>query len=129
MKQGKVKERTARKGTNHILMGRLCVVHAYAFWESYLREEVRLAFEAGETPKHDLWGDLRIMRHAILHNKGIAGPDFRRMKLLKWFKPGEPVNLDFENMKFIFEQMANFRNNLHFLSLQPSTGILPSQNS
>lgn len=141
MKQGEVKERTARNGTNYILMGRLCVVQAYTYWETYLRKEIAIALGVLVLQKHteeeinkilnkyvaiDFWGDMRYMRHAILHKNGTATSDFNKMKLLTWFKLDEPVNLDFEKMTFIFGQMADFRNILHNLSLPPNKARFPS---
>jgi hypothetical protein len=129
MKQGKVKERTARNGTNHILIGRLCVAHAFDFWEDYLRKQVKEALGGIVLPKHDLWGDLCRMRNAIVHSRGIAGHEFEKMKVLKWFKPGDPIDLDFDKMNTIFDHMANFRNSLRFLSLPPSKGRFPSKDT
>lgn len=40
MKQGDFKRRVADDGHNVLLLGNLCVVFAYAFWEEYLRFEV-----------------------------------------------------------------------------------------
>lgn len=127
MNQGEVKQRTARNGTNYILMGRLCVVYAYAYWESHLRKEVGLALGLKNPPKHDFWGDMRIMRNAIVHNKGKAGPEFKKMKVLKWFAPGDDIDLGFDEMKEIFAQMALCRNCLHALSLPRDTAIFPSR--
>lgn len=144
MKQGEVKKRTGHNGTNYILMGRLCVVHAYTYWETYLRKEVGIALGVLDANVHtkkdeindilreyvsiDFWGDMGVMRHAILHKNGIATSKFNKMKFLTWFKPDDPINLDFDKMKFIFIQMGNFRNTLHRLSLPPSNAKFPSKN-
>ena len=133
MKQGEVKERTAYNGTNYILMGRLCVVYAYAYWETYLRKEVRKALEvsdpARDPTQHDFWGDMCIMRHAIVHHEGKATSDFKKMKVLKWFKPDDQINLDFDKVKEIFVQMAYYGNCLHALSLPPHDCRFPSGSS
>ncbi|MBU1260563.1 MAG: hypothetical protein KKE31_05190 [Planctomycetes bacterium] len=140
MKQGEVKKRTAHNGTNYILMGRLCVVQAYTYWETYLRKEVGVALGVLDSKVRtkeqedvilrkyvsiDFWGDMGQLRQAILHHKGIATPKFDKMKSLTWFKPGDPVNLDFDKMKVIFSQMADFRNYLGVLSLPPSNAKFP----
>ena len=125
-------------------MGRLCVVQAYTYWETYLRKEIGIALGVldpkvhteekeieGILGKHisiDFWGDMRLMRHAILHKNGTATSDFDKIKFLTWFKPDDPINLDFEKMRFIFGKMADFRNILHNLSLPPSNAKFPSKN-
>ncbi len=134
MKQGEVKKRTARNEpkSNYILMGHLCVVQAFAYWETYLRKKIRIALGVPDLKKHvscDFWGDMRNIRNAILHHNGIATSKMsKKMKLLTWFKPGEFIDLDFDKMKFIFSQMADFRNVLDKMSLPPSDSRLPSKN-
>ncbi len=138
MKQGDVKTRTVKDGSNCILMGRLCVVSAYTYWEVYLRKEVGIALgvldpaikdkeEAqpilNEHVRSGFWGDMRWLRHSILHENGIASSDICRCQLLKWFIPGDSIHLDFEKMDIIFNQMADYRNHLHDLSLPPSKPI------
>jgi hypothetical protein len=141
MTQREVKERTEQNGRDYILLGQLCVVRAYDYWETYLRNEIGVALGVVDIQKHtekeikeilnkyvaiDFWGDMRYIRHAISHNNAIATSDFNKIKFLTWFKPGEPVNLDFEKMQDIFGQMGDFRNILHNLSLPPSTARFPS---
>ena len=131
MKQGEVKQRTERNGTNYIRMGHLCVVYAYAYWEDYLRKEIAIACGLSGSKKdlikHDFWADMRIMRSAILHHNGVATPDFGRMKVLRWFQPGDKINLDFDKVKEMFAQMGDFRNCLHALGLPPHDTRFPSR--
>jgi hypothetical protein len=134
MKQGEVKKRTAKNGTNYILMARQCVVSAYTYWEVYLRKEIGIALGIIEPKikdkeeiqrilnkyvKSDFWGDMKRLRHAILHKNGIADSDISKCKILKWFEPGQPIDLDFDKMRFIFLQMGHYRNYIHSLSLPP----------
>jgi hypothetical protein len=143
MRQGEVKNRTARNGTNYVLIGRLCIVQAYTYWDTYLRKEIAIALGVLNPQLHtkeeeieeilrqyvsiDFWGDMRIMRHAILH-KGTATSDFDKMKCLTWFKPNDPIDIDFEKVQSIFATMGDFRNALHLLSLPPHDARFPSQN-
>ena len=142
MTQGEVKRRTEHNGKNYVLMGRLCVVYAYTYWETYLRKEMAIALGVLDPERHkkkkeidgilkkyvpdDFWGDMGRIRQAIIHHKGIATTEFDKMKILTWFKPDDSVNLDFEKMKFIFEQMGDFRNVLFFLSLPQREARFPS---
>jgi len=141
MTQKEVRERTIYNGTNYILMGRLCVVQAYTYWETYLRKEIAIALGVLDSKVHtkqgeiekifkknvsiNFWGDMGQLRQAIIHHKGIATPNFNKMKLLTWFKPGESVNLDFNKMTVVFETMADFRNCLAVLSLPPHNSKFP----
>lgn len=141
MMQREVKERTEHNGKDYILLGCLCVVQAYTYWESYFRIEIAIALGVLDLKRHkkkeeideilrkyvscDFWGDMGQLRKAIIHHKGIATDDFKKMKCLTWFKPNDLVNLDFEKMRDIFEGMGDFRNYLHKLSLPPNEARFP----
>ena len=140
MRQGEVKNRTARNGTNYVLIGRLCVVQAYTYWEIYLRKEIAVALGVLDPQMNtkegkieqilrqyvsiDFWGEMGLMRHAILH-KGTATAKFHKMKCLTWFKPNDPIDLDFEKVQSIFATMGDFRNLLYDLSLPPHDARFP----
>lgn len=143
MKQGDMKRRVVDDGANTMLLGRQCVVSAYAYWEEYLRVEIGKA--AGVLPataraseektreilnKHvvsDFWGDLRYIRNSIVHTNGIANSDVKKCKLLVWFAPGDPIELTHERMRHIFLLMGQYRNALHDLSLPKQTFRIPRQ--
>jgi hypothetical protein len=96
--QGEVKARNAPDGSNFITLGQLCIISFYDFWNDYLRYEYVIAkgYLRRDEPKkviidkcvrkyasHDLWGDIRLLRQAIVHNRGIATSDIGRCKLIK----------------------------------------------
>ena len=135
MKQGDVKKRTQRNGHNYLLLGNQCVVSVYSYWEEYLRIEIGIALgklrngaRNSETTKRilnqhvkvDLWGDLRYLRNSIVHNHGIANSDLSKCKVIRWFKPGERIVLDYDKMRALFFVMGCYRNKLHTMSLPPS---------
>jgi hypothetical protein len=140
MKQGEIKNRTKTNGHNWVLIGRQCVVSAYTYWEEYLRLEIAYALEVLNPEeqkekkeiekilnKHvsdDFWGDIRHFRNSIVHKNGIANSDVAKCKILKWFTPGEPLNLDQAKMRVIFLSMGRYRNTLHSLSSPPRKGII-----
>jgi hypothetical protein len=111
MKQGDMRRRVVDDGINTILLGRQCVVTAYAYWEEYLRVEIGKA--AGFLPataqasekktrailnEHvvsDFWGDLRHIRNSIVHTNGIANSDVKKCKLLLWFTPQPRKNASY----------------------------------
>lgn len=141
MKQGDMKKRVCENGQNYLLLGNQCVVTAYSYWEEYLRIQIGIALgflkkgakNTEETRsvlnkhvKNDFWGDIKVLRHAILHNNGIATPEVSKCKLIKWFAlfvPGSPIELDYDKMRKIFLCMGVYRNELHKMSLPPSEGI------
>lgn len=137
MKQGNIKDRTKEDGKNYLLLGAQCVVAAYSYWEEYLRIEIGKAIgvlkesatNCDETRqilnKHvvsDLWGDMRHLRNSIIHNNRVANSDMAECKILKWFRPGDPIELDYEKMRVIFLAMGAYRNELHSMSLPPRKG-------
>ncbi len=138
MKQGDLKERTKHNGENVLFLGKQCVVSAYAYWEEYLRIEIGKAMgvlEQGsqnseETRKilnanvaNDFWGDMKHLRHSIVHKNGIATSDMSRCKIIKWFDPGDTIELDYEKMRTIFLALGKYRNEIHSMSLPKNEGI------
>jgi hypothetical protein len=125
--QGDVKARNAPGGANFITLGQLCLVSFYDFWNDYLRREYVIAkgkLDANETKKkvveaalhehgcHDLWGDLKHLRTSVVHNRGIATSDVARCKLIKWFRPSDPIALTPEHMQALFLALLRYRNEL-----------------
>ena len=138
MKQGDVKQRVKDNGQNTQLLGKQCVVDLYSYWEEYLRIEIGKALNVltkdaernGQTReilnkhvKSDLWGDIKHIRNSIVHNNGVATSEITRCKIMKWFKPGEAIELNEERMHQIFLNLGRFRNELHNLSLPPRKPI------
>ena len=134
MKQGSIKKRICENGQNYVLLGNLCVVSAYSYWEEYLRIEIGIATgilkkgskNSKETRKilnqyvkSDFWGDMKHLRHSIVHNDGIANSDISKCKIINWFKPGQKINLNYDRMRKIFLLIGQFRNALHSMSLPP----------
>lgn len=125
--QGEAKDRNAPDGVNFTTLGQLCLVSFYDFWNDYLRREYVIAkghldpnesnteivkSRLREHASHDLWGDLRLLRTAIVHNQGIATSDVTRCRLIKWFKPGDPILVTPEYMRVIFLALLKYRNDL-----------------
>lgn len=138
MLQGDVKHRTKENGINTLICGANCLVSLYSYWQDYLRREIAIAMglikgemnklEETEILKNiafDIWGDIRFLRNSIIHNNSIAISDVRNCKILRFFQPGNRVDLDFERMRIIFIELGKFRNILISASLRPSTIIIP----
>ncbi len=136
--QGQVKFRNLPNGINFATLGQLCLVSFYDFWNDYLRKEYVVAkgyLAPDETNKetidarvrdhasHDLWGDLRLLRQSIVHNRGIAIADVSKCKLIKWFQPGDPITITPEHMRILLVSLLIYRNQL-FTEQFPSQHII-----
>jgi len=92
-------------GSNEQHHARAAITFLYAYWD----EEVRPALaKALEVPTQeivsDIFGDLRLIRHAILHNKGIlTNSAFQKLKIIsEHFGPNDLVSLPNSTMHRIF---------------------------
>lgn len=84
------------------------IVFILAYWEHETR--VRLAEAQGvelNDIKSDIFGDLREIRHSILHTKGILRREkHKKLKVVQdMFKADAPILITFEKMHRIFECM------------------------
>lgn len=138
MKQGDVKARNVVNGTNTLLLGSNCIVALYGYWEEYLRIELGIAkgiIPQGSTNtdevrrelnKHvvsDIWGDLRHLRHSIVHSNGWAYSKIEKCKIITCFKENDYIILDFSKMQAIFLLLAEYRNELYKMSIPPRKGV------
>jgi hypothetical protein len=103
-KIGKTKERNKRDGENYKIVANLCLVLIYHYWEDYYREKIANAngHEKNEL-KLDIFNDIRIIRHSIIHNKSIAIEEVKKLKFLKWFKKGDKIEIDAKQLEQIIE--------------------------
>jgi hypothetical protein len=104
--QGQFKLRNRRNGENAQFLGSMSVVAIFQFWEDKYRSEI--ASELGierSALKHDLLGDLRRIRMAIIHSGSVAKDEIRRGVRLQWFKPGDLIVIDDGRMKEIVVQI------------------------
>jgi hypothetical protein len=89
--QGDFKRRTAVDGPDARLLGYMMAALLYGAWEDVYR--LKLAVALGHSEKNalqsDLFGDLKQLRHAIVHHAGIATEEVEQSKMLKWFRRGE----------------------------------------
>ncbi len=84
------------------------LVSAYALWDSDYRPIIRK--ECGEAHiKSDVFGDLRLYRNAILHQKGKLDDD---TKVLKVFRKGDIIEPTANQLREVFEQLITGLNDL-----------------
>lgn len=92
--QREYKERNLPGGRNYQFIANMGLTAIYQYWEDYYRAEV--ARHVGKS-KNDIicpiMGDLRLLRHSILHHKSIAIKDVEKCEILTWYKEGDVIFL------------------------------------
>ncbi len=92
-------------GFNEQQHARAVLVFLFTYWEDEIRPRLarskRVELDAISS---DIMGDLRVLRHAILHAKSILRADeHKRLKKLKdRFIVDQPIHISYENMHHIF---------------------------
>jgi hypothetical protein len=102
--QGEWKSKIGKDGTNIRIIGNMCLVMMYQYWEDKYRDEI--ATSKGITKDElssDLFGDIRHLRNSIIHNNGRAISEVSRCKVLKWFKEDDEVVIDAQKMDRLIE--------------------------
>lgn len=111
--QAEYKRRNERGGQNVRMLSNLCLVLIYQYWEDNYRSKI--ADQMG-IPKNslnaDVMGDLRIMRHSILHHQGVALPEISGCRLLKWFKEGDEIIVTENQFEEIIKHLGAFLRSL-----------------
>lgn len=95
----------ARGGSNEQQHARAIIVFLYTVWESDLRP--RLAVASGvqlNEVKSDIMGDLKELRHAIIHARNVLSVEKHRKlkKLGSMFQPDKLVAIPYDDMHTIF---------------------------
>jgi len=95
----------ARGGSNEQQQARAVLVFLFTYWEDEIRP--RLAACSGvevNAVRSDIMGDLRIVRHAILHSKSILRAEKHKgLKVVgNLFEVDKPLDIGYEDMHKIF---------------------------
>lgn len=92
-------------GSNEQHHARAAITFLYAYWDEEVRAELGRALGVPTNEiVSDIFGDLRLIRHAVLHNKGIlTDTAYQRLKLVReHFTPNGVVSLPNATMHRIF---------------------------
>ena len=92
-------------GSNAQQHSQAVLVFLYAYWDEEIRPRLATSKSVDlQEIKSDIMGDLRLLRHDILHNKGILRPKYhkRLKKLGDMFIADKPVHISYESMHRIF---------------------------
>lgn len=91
----------------------MCVVWIYQSWEDHYREKIATALGC---KKNDIlcpvFGDLRKLRNAIIHNSGVSTSDLEKTEVLGPFKRGVPLYLNEKHLRNIVENIHDYLNTL-----------------
>jgi len=93
--QGEYKQKNSQFGMNYRFMGNMCLIAIYQYWDDYFRGEI--ASELGikkDDLRSSIIGDMRLIRHSIIHHKGIANKDVEKCEILTWFRKDDPIFID-----------------------------------
>lgn len=95
----------SRGGSNEHQQAQSVLIFLFTYWELEIRP--RLAAVAAlplDDIKSNIMGDLRLLRHSILHAKGVLRPDKHRglKQLATMFQPDQPIRPSYDDMNRIF---------------------------
>ena len=100
------------------------VTEVYGFWEDHTRRKPRQdAEESGEIGwidlRNDIMGDLGYIRQDMVHNHGRASQaNIGRCKVLKWFQPGQEMEMNIRHVMEFMHRMGCWRVNMAVLDRQ-----------
>lgn len=101
-------ERNLPGGANRQILVQTILVMIYQYWEETYRG--RLATDAGRDKNaitSDLFGDLKEIRHSIIHTHGRAKSDIKPLKVLAPIKPGQPIDYSESEFESILTQVLS----------------------
>ncbi len=119
-------ERNSNEGINRKILGNLIIVQIYQYWEDVFRGKIADACRLEKKRVvNDIFGDIRLLRNAIVHNNGYLTIDsVNGIKIFKWFKLHEMIFLNYEKvteivwkLKGIIDKIVN-RNNFGELGIK-----------
>jgi len=93
--QKEFKDRNDEGGTNFKFIGNMALVSLYQYWENYYREKIAEQLELDKNDlKAPIMGDIRLIRHSVIHHSGIALKDIEKCEVLTWYKEGDSIFID-----------------------------------
>lgn len=91
--------RNVPSGGNWAFLGLMCVVGVYQVWDEYYRVAIAKARGVpADDLRSDIFGELRHLRHAIIHRQGYASDKVALAKLTRAFAEGDPIKLEPEDL-------------------------------
>jgi hypothetical protein len=112
-------------GANEGALSSLCLVSIYAFWEDNTRGAIARALSVKlDEVKSPLFGDIRVMRHSILHMGGVMDRrGANALQVLKWFREGQRIVLTQAHFHEMVVKLRDFPTGLHTPTYNPFPSI------
>jgi len=95
----------AESGFNEQQTCRAIIVFIFAFWDEEIRPRIaEVRGVKSSDVKLDEFGDLRILRHSIIHNSGILpAAEYAKLKVMQELvKPDAPITFTHDQMHKVF---------------------------
>lgn len=104
--QGQLKARLSPNGLNEILIVQFCTIMTYEYWE-HLRGKLAQILQVKRNDiSIDIFGELRRLRHDIVHNKGYSTKDHSsKNNILDWFTEGDKIEIHEKNYELLIEKI------------------------
>jgi hypothetical protein len=111
-----IKARNSAGGENFRLIGHVCLVTLFQYWEDRYRLSIAQALTVEKNQiQVPLFGDIRRYRQAIIHNHGQATAKLENCSVLRWFTRGERIVLSRDMFEEIIDgvlaALEGFRSN------------------
>lgn len=105
--RAELQELTQPDGAFTDTLAKSILVLLYAHWEEYYRPQLATAIGVlPEQVRSDLLGDLRLIRHCVVHAKSVVTNEHERIKVLSWPTSVGPLVIT-ENMVTEFIELTH----------------------
>ena len=96
--------RNSEGGSNFQFIGNTCLAMVYQYWEDHYRSLVARALGAEAAQMEvPVFGELRWLRHAIIHNRAIATADVEKCERFNWYKRGDQIIFSRERFELVID--------------------------
>lgn len=114
--QAEYKERNSLGGENYRFIGNMALISIYEYWENSCRNTLASHHNVETTQiVSQIFGDLRLLRHSIIHHRGIALPEIGQCKKFSWYEKGDSIFIDGGKMEEIVAAIKDPRDGLYYI--------------
>lgn len=93
--QAQYKKRNSPDGENYRFIGNMALISIYEYWENSCRNKLANHHKVEQSKIiSQIFGDLRLLRNSIVHQKGIASANVERCSIFTWYKADDDIFID-----------------------------------